>query len=421
MTDYCQMWKDVNSDKSYLIKTGGQRNVREDGRNCAKFNHRMSGFLNFKQRMKMAKKTKSIMPDLPTYLSSSYDGESMKPKSSARESVRSGYKIFPNKLDNTLSQSSNIYPSISNKSLPASSKKKAKGKKSAASHSCDLKNYKTMMNIKKLNPAEQNSKFVELSPQGLVQRAPTIKQMHETLYPSINKFYDPMRKILALKNKEAQSKLLQQRLGSKLKDSNAPSTCLQANKSDVASFDTKNPLKQNKMVPFYSIKSSIKNLGKTVTQNSTNEDESTLKFNQILDDVEIESASSQNSTYNSSFYPQRLRSKTELRKECNLSKRMEKMTLNIDNAYKKAMKKQMKRKPRRTYECGNPTDLWYQDIKWMKKANPVPFEYAKMDENNSKKLASNSRKRKMVKQNYYLSRSSQEHFFLKKVYQKLNF
>ena len=179
MGDYIQMWKDLNSNKSYLIKVNSKRNVRADGRENAKFIPTVSGHNNFKQRINIGKINPSNLPELPSYMSEKYDD--------------SAYKGDSNKKPKIYSQRAmNATCSLNFKSLsPIKNKRgKLKSKFSISSYKEVISMCNFIQKRAKLNSTMLMNNSIRLSPEGLIERAPTVKEMYDNSHPSFNQYMD---------------------------------------------------------------------------------------------------------------------------------------------------------------------------------------------------------------------------------------
>ncbi|CAI2361500.1 unnamed protein product [Moneuplotes crassus] len=379
MEEYCQLWKDVNSDQSYLLKTNAKQHVRGDGRSRAKFSLRVTGFSNFKQRMKVSQKRKEVAPDLPPYLITSYNDQAMRVKSTARGSSR-GDRLQFIYSGKTSGLNARVRSCSSQKFLRGGSKQAMRGKRTAISNSCDFKIHKSMINLKKAYPKVQNSKFIELSSEGLIRRAPTIKEMHESCYPSIHKFSKDHNKKKISQNNHSISTHFKNHLYT---TANPPSNPPAPTPSNPPSPTPTNPNSQNPPGTPHS------------SSSGTSPSQAKARSRTVL------------TAHKAPF-------------KANKDSRSSNVTLSIPQHYSNARTTFVKRRHRKP-DCNSPGELYYQDLKWMKKANPDPFLAEKRKEEASKIFVVNSRKRKMIQQSLIMADCAKEHLLLKKVYQKLSF
>ena len=68
MKSFQQLWSDLNTGKTHLIKNDSEKNVRNDGTNNAYFVPNISGFFWSKERYKYWESKPSMLPVIPDYL-----------------------------------------------------------------------------------------------------------------------------------------------------------------------------------------------------------------------------------------------------------------------------------------------------------------------------------------------------------------
>ena len=68
MSLFQQLWSDLNTGKTHLIKLDSDVKVRNDGSWNAYFMPNLSGFYGSKQRYKFGATQPSVLPELPGYL-----------------------------------------------------------------------------------------------------------------------------------------------------------------------------------------------------------------------------------------------------------------------------------------------------------------------------------------------------------------
>ena len=63
-----QLWRDLNTGATHLVKLDSQVHVKNNGSLNPTFIPDFSGFYNSKERLKRAKAVPSLLPDIPAYL-----------------------------------------------------------------------------------------------------------------------------------------------------------------------------------------------------------------------------------------------------------------------------------------------------------------------------------------------------------------
>ena len=103
-----------------------------------------------------------------------------------------------------------------------------------------------------------------------------------------------------------------------------------------------------------------------------------------------------------------MKSRSKFKEEIDRNKRMEAITLNIDKAINKIKdyQRDKKVKPKRGFRVTTSNALFKQDMKWLRKANPIPFKNQEKYEEERKLFASKMRERRLKKQELIMTGKS---------------
>mmetsp|Transcript_18451 Transcript_18451/g.16321 ORF Transcript_18451/g.16321 Transcript_18451/m.16321 type:complete len:167 (+) Transcript_18451:444-944(+) len=126
----------------------------------------------------------------------------------------------------------------------------------------------------------------------------------------------------------------------------------------------------------------------------------------LPNETDISSTSSSEYQTKKGEFTCRIKSRSNFNQEIDKDKRMEALTVNIQNTIRNLKFPKTKIQPKRGFKLTTSNGLFKQDMKWLKKANPFAFKNQERAERESRKLANNKRARRLIKEKLIMSGKS---------------